>query len=155
MSDETLSADINRRLESIVRFGRIVAVDCAAGRCRVQSGGLVSAWLPWLERREGTTTDWDPPTVGEGCILLSPSGETAGGIVLVGVASNAHLPPSHDENKHLRRYPDGALEEYDHQAHAWRLSVPDGGSITLTIGATTLTLTGAGASLKSPRIDLN
>jgi phage baseplate assembly protein V len=147
---ETLPADLNRRLESLIRFGVVSAVDLDAGRCRAQSGELQTAWLPWLTRRSGTTREWDPPTVGEGCLLLSPSGETAGGIVLVGVASGAHPFPGDSANLWRRVFPDGATEEYDHAGHHYLLAVPDGGSIKLTIGATTLELTGAGVTLTTP-----
>ncbi|MDR1350898.1 MAG: hypothetical protein LBJ59_09035, partial [Zoogloeaceae bacterium] len=46
-----------------------------------------------------------------------------------------------------RRYPDGAIVEYDHAGHHALLSVPAGGSIVLTIGATTLTLTDGQAQI--------
>jgi phage baseplate assembly protein V len=152
-ASDTLPADINRRLESIVRLGKVSAVDHAAGKCRVKSGGITSGWLPWIERREGTTNDWDPPTVGEECLLLSPSGETASGVVLTGIPSALYPLPSHDENRHARRYPDGATIQYNHAAHRYSIDVPDGGAIVLTIGATTLTLTGAGVTLATPKFE--
>ncbi|MDR1349369.1 MAG: phage baseplate assembly protein V, partial [Zoogloeaceae bacterium] len=92
MSDP-LSPDLSRRLESMIRIGRVVAVDPAAARCRVKSGELETEFLPWLERRMGETRDWDPPTIGEQVMVLSPSGEVAGGIVLTGIPSDASPPP--------------------------------------------------------------
>jgi phage baseplate assembly protein V len=152
-SPETLPADINRRIESLLRVGKVSDVDHAAGKCRVRTGGIETQHLPWMERREGTTNDWDPPTIGEQCLVLSPSGETAGGIVLLGVPSTAHPQPAHDENLCQRVFPDGATLRYDHAGHHYALTVPDGGSITLAIGATTLTLTGAGVTLATPKFE--
>ena len=114
MSAETQSADINRRLESLVRLGTIAAVDHGAALCRVKTGGLVTEWLPWLERRAGTTRDWDPPTAGEQCLLLSPSGDPASGIVLVGIFSNAAPAPNNSPDECTREYPDGARITYNH-----------------------------------------
>lgn len=108
--------ELSRRLENLIRIGTIHSVDHAAVRVRVQSGNLVSHWLPWLERRAGNTTTWSPPTVGEQCVIFSPSGEPAGGVVLVGLDSAAIQPPSHAAEKHVIRFPDGATFSYDHAA---------------------------------------
>ena len=151
MSSADKSADMNRRLESTIRLGTIAAVNHGAALCQVKSGGLLTEWLPWLERRAGTTRDWDPPTVGEQCLLLSPSGEPGAGIVISGIPSNAHPAPSGDEKKQVRDWPDGARYHYDHASHEWQLEVPDGGCIRLKIGATTLELRGDGTTLATPK----
>jgi phage baseplate assembly protein V len=151
----TLPADTNRRVESVVRLGVISAVDPATGRCRVKTGGLETAWLPWLERRAGTTGDWDPPTPGEQCLLLSPSGEPAAGIVLTGVPSDAHPQPLHDPNKTQRRYPDGSTVEHDHGGSRYRIDIATAGSITLVIGSSTLVLTNTGATLTTPQLTVD
>ncbi len=115
MNAETQSADINRRLESIVRQGSILAVDHYAALCRVKSGELETDWLPWLERRAGTTRDWDPPTIGEQCILLSPSGDPANGFVITGVFSNTNPAPNDTPDECTREYQDGARITYNHK----------------------------------------
>lgn len=109
--------ELSRRIESVIRLGTILAVDHAAVRVRVRSGGLDSDWLPWLERRAAATSTWDPPAVGEQCIIFSPSGEPENGVVLVGLHSQALPPPSHDPVKHVVKFPDGAVIVYDHAAH--------------------------------------
>lgn len=111
-------ADISRRLESLIRLGTIAQVDHAKGRVRVKSGGLVSHWLPWLTLRAGTTREWDPPTVDEQCVLLSPSGEPTTGIVLLGLFSSANPAPSTSPDDHVRIYPDGARISYNHATGA-------------------------------------
>lgn len=107
--------ELSRRLENLIRFGTIHAVDHAARRCRVQSGELVTQWLPWMEHRAGETTTWNPPTVGEQCVILSPSGEPAGGMVFYGAPSDIIDTPSHDPVKHVIKFPDGATFSYNHQ----------------------------------------
>jgi phage baseplate assembly protein V len=153
MPDDTLSPDNSRRIESLNRIGTVSAVDPEAGKCRVKSGQLESEWLRWLERRAGTTNDWDPPTVGEQCLILSPSGEVAGGLVLLGIPSDEHPQPSHDKNTWTRVFPDGARLSHDHSAQVFQLSVPDGGKIVFSIGATTLELRGDGVTLTTPHFE--
>ncbi|MBS0353035.1 MAG: phage baseplate assembly protein V [Proteobacteria bacterium] len=106
--------ELSRRLENLIRMGTIHSVDHPARRCRVQSGGLVTQWLPWLERRAGETATWSPPTVGEQCAILSPSGEPGGGIVFFGVPSDQIDTPSHTPDTHVIKFPDGAVFTYNH-----------------------------------------
>lgn len=125
--------ELSRIVANLIRIGTILAVDHAAVRVRVKIGKLDSEWLPWLERRAGATTTWDPPTVGEQCIVFSPSGELAGGIVLVGIDSNNIPPPSHAPEKHVIKFPDGATFTYDHAASHLEIS----GIATATLVAST------------------
>jgi len=148
------ATDQNRRIESVVRIGVINAVDHARPAARVKSGDILTDWLPWREGRAGDTRDWDPPTVGEQCLLLSPSGETAAGIILTGINCDAHPAPSNDPNKTLRLWKDGARLEYDHGAHEYLLDVPVGGKITLHIGSTTLVLENGKATLTTQVVEV-
>lgn len=125
------TADINRRLESLIRLGQVTAVNPTTARCRVKTGQLVTDWLPWLTVRAGQTRDWNPPTVGEQCLLLSPSGETAAGVALIGLYSDAAAAPSNDQDEHLTTYPDGATVSYNHATGAMQIS----GIKTLNIDA--------------------
>lgn len=145
--------EISRRLENLIRFGTIHSVDHAAVRVRVKTGALVTEWLPWIEHRAGSTTTWDPPTVGEQCAIFAPSGELANAVALVGMHSNTIAPPSHSANEHVTRFPDGGIVTYDHAGHLYTLTVPDGGKIALTIGATTLELRGDGTTLTTPHFE--
>lgn len=111
-------ADLNRRLESLIRLGTIAKVDHAKARVRVQSGKLTTEWLPWLTARAGTTKEWDPPTEGEQCLLISTSGETTTGFVLLGLFSDANPAPSSSPDEHVRQYPDGARISYNHATGA-------------------------------------
>lgn len=124
--------DLLRRLENLIRLGTIAAVDHQAARCTVKSGGLSIPNLPWLAQRAGSSSDWDPPTVGEQCILFSPSGEPAQGIVLVGLYSQQRPAPSNSANLRRRTYPDGAVIDYDHATHTLTATLPGGGKAKLT-----------------------
>jgi len=131
-------AALARLIENLVRLGTIAAVDHGSltdqrpARVRVQSGELLTGWLPWLTLRAGSSREWDPPTLGEQVLLLSPSGQTTQGIVLCGLFSQL-LPANGDRaDLHRRSYPDGAVIEYDSQAHRLSAVLPQGGVTQLT-----------------------
>lgn len=107
-------AHLSRLIENLIRVGTVHEVDPEQKRCRVNSGGIRTGWLPWFSQRTGTTRDWDPPTIGEQCLILSPSGEVAAGIVLLGIYCNAFDAPSTNPDEHVREYPDGARISYNH-----------------------------------------
>ncbi|KAF1072700.1 MAG: hypothetical protein GAK45_00135 [Pseudomonas citronellolis] len=124
-------AELSRRLENLIRLGTIALVDLAAARVRVQSGELLTGWLPWQSARAGTVREWDPPTAGEQVLVLSPSGQTANGVVITGLFSDL-IPANGDRaNLHRRTYADGAVIEYDSAAHLLRATLPDGGKTEL------------------------
>lgn len=148
MSEAPISPlELLRRLENLLRPGTIAAVDHAAARVRVASGAITTNWLPWFERRAGNVRTWCPPCVGEQCLVLSPAGDLASGMVLVGLNSDAH-PAVSDSNTLARfTFPDGAVIDYDHGAHGLSATLPEGGtatinapgSITLNTPLTTIT----------------
>ncbi len=110
-------SELIRRIENLLRPGTIARVDVKRYRVRVIAGGLISNWLPWLTLRAGTTRKWSPPTIGEQCLLLSPGGDLANGVALVGIFST-EVPPNDDRaSTEATHFPDGTLHEYDHEAH--------------------------------------
>lgn len=82
-------------------------VDYVKARCRVETGGLQTDWLPWFTRRAGTTNEWDPVSVGEQCLVLSPSGDPAAGFVLVGLYSDSNPHESNDPKLYRTRWENG------------------------------------------------
>jgi phage baseplate assembly protein V len=107
-------ADLNRRIESVLRECTVFDVDHDAKRCRVESGGLQSDWVRWFTRRAGPTRTWDPPSIGEGGMLLSLSGDPSTGVFLPGLYCDQFDAPSTSPTEHVRVYPDGARVSYDH-----------------------------------------
>ena len=140
--------DLLRRLENLLRPGTVHVVDHAAARIRVASGDLLTDWLPWFERRAGTTRSWSPPTIGEQCLLLCPGGEMAAGLVLVGLYSDGHPAPVDGPDLHHAVFSDGAVIEYDQAAHALSATLPAGATVSITapggitLDTPTVTVTG-------------
>lgn len=122
-------ADLNRRLESLLREGTVIDVDHSARRVRVESGGLQTDWIRWLAQRTGDSIEWDPPSIGEPGLLLCPSGEPTTGLFLPGVYCDEHDAPTSNPNEHLRAYRDGARIAYDFAAHALTATLPAGATV--------------------------
>lgn len=120
--------DLIRRIENLVRAGTVAEVDLVGTRCRVQSGGLTTNWLSWYSTRSGAVRRWSPPTVGEQCIVLSPGGDTAGGLVIYGFSSDANPASGDQASVDSTTYSDGAVISYDQASHTLTATLPAGGS---------------------------
>jgi len=114
MADMNETADINRRLESLIRYGTVADVQAKPPRVRIQVGQLKTTWVRWVAFRAATTSDWCPPVPGEQCVLLSPSGDMASAVALMGLASDEYPLPSDNPDEWVRRFPDGAVVRYHH-----------------------------------------
>lgn len=125
-------AEIQRQLGNLIRLGTVAELNLAAARCRVQTGDILTDWLPWFVPRAGDTIEWSAPAVGEQVVLLGPGGDTHGAIALRGVYSEAFPAPDSTASRHLVRYADGAVIEYDHAAHALKATLPGGGTAEIT-----------------------
>ena len=88
-----------------------------------------------------------PPSAGENCLVLSPSGEPANGMVLCGLASTQHPSPGSDTENTIVRFPDGAMAQYNHAGGHLALSgiktVAIQAATSLTVDCPTNTFTGA------------
>ncbi|SPJ33428.1 phage baseplate assembly protein V [Kushneria phyllosphaerae] len=126
--------ELARLLQNLIRLGTVAEIDHAAARVRVNTGELLTDWLPWCETRAGQTRTWNPPTQGEQVLLLAPGGELAGAVVLGAINSNAHPAPSSNPNLTRWNMPDGAVIEYDHAASHLRAALPGSAAITAPAG---------------------
>lgn len=106
-----MSAEIQRRLANIIRFGTIAEVNHATARARVKSGEILTDFLPFVTMRAGTTKTWSPPTVGEQCIVLAVNGEFTTACVLVGLYTKNS--PSHSPDEHVFEFADDAKITYN------------------------------------------
>lgn len=116
-----MTAELHRRLENVIRFGTIAEVDFANAKAKVQSGGILTDWLTWVNMRAGKTRTWSPPTVGEQCIVLAASGELTTATVLYGIYTQAHNQPSQNPDEHVIEFADGAKIIYDQKSHALKV----------------------------------
>lgn len=114
--------ELLRLIRNLIRTGVIVEVDLADGRCRVQTGGIVTDWLQWLTTRAGRSRTWWAPSVGEQVLLLAVGGELDTAFVLPGIFSDDHPAPSASADALHIDFPDGAVIEYEPETSALTVS---------------------------------
>lgn len=136
------TADIQRLLGDLVREGTVVSRDLTAGTARVEfADELTTGDLPWLASRAGSTRTWSPPAIGEQVVVLAPEADTARGIIIGSLSSDAHPHPANDAST-LTEYEDGARIGYDPEAHALTAILPGGATVHIDASG--------GLSLKGP-----
>ena len=125
-------SELQRQLGNAIRLGTVAEVDLAVARCRIDTGEVKTDFLPWFVPRAGETIEWSAPTVGEQGVLLCPGGDTNGAVFLRGIYSDAFPAPNSAAGKHLVRFRDGALIQYDDVSHALTAVLPGGGTAEIT-----------------------
>lgn len=154
MSDYDLG-ELQRQMANLVRIGKVVELDAATARVKVQAAGLTTAWLPWGAGRAGKTRQWSPPQVGEQVIIASPYGDLGQAVVIGSLFQDDSPAPAASADQETIVYPDGATQDYNSASSTFTLQVPAGGAIRLAVGGSILEITSAGIRLSAPRIDLN
>lgn len=132
--DYSMSAELHRRLENIIRFGTIKTIHPAKPftTVTVTIGAITTAKLRYISLRVGKTKTWDPPTIGEEVVVLSPSGVLEMGVVIAGLNNADNPSPSDDLNKTIRIFEDGCLLSYDIKTHQLDAVLPEGGIFNVT-----------------------
>lgn len=131
--------ELSRLLRNMIRTGVVVETDLDAGRCRVQTGGIITDWLQWLTRRAGRSRTWWAPSVDEQVLILAVGGELDTAFVLPGIYSDDHPAPSASADALHIDFPDGAVIEYEPETSALTVSgiktadVTASDSITATV----------------------
>lgn len=114
--------ELSRLLRNMIRTGVIVEIDLDDGRCRVQTGGIVTDWLQWLTARAGRSRSWWAPSVGEQVVIFAIGGELDTAFVLPGIFSDDHPAPSASADAFHITFPDGAVIEYEPETGALTVS---------------------------------
>lgn len=104
---------LERQLAQIVIRGKIVEIDHAAQRAKVQYGQeLTTGWLPWKPIRAGRAIVWWPLEVGEAVTVLSP-GDLSLGEIIPASYSEAHSAPSDNPDLCIVQFGDGSEVRHD------------------------------------------
>ena len=126
-------------MNNIVRFGTVAEVRLSnPARVRVQSGELLTQWLPWSTVRAGKATVWWPPTLGEQVLLLSPGGDLAQAMVLPASFSDANPQPSESADELRIQFDNGDTLVHNHAEGSFALNCAN--SITLQAADSVLTI---------------
>lgn len=129
-----MSADLFRRFENLIRLGKIKTVKPTKNylTVTVDCGEITTAPIRYLNLRAGNDKTFDPPSIGEEVVVLSPCGVLEIGIVLGGLNNSDNPILSQDLNKNIRLFSDGCLISYDTNTHALEVILPSNGTALLT-----------------------
>lgn len=113
MNLEYRVAELERKLNNIIRVGTIEALNDAKALVTVKTGNNTTGWLPWVTRRAGLDKEWWTPEPKEQVLIFSPTGDLAQGIVQPALYSD-HFPQNgSDRNIHRIDYRDGGYIEHN------------------------------------------
>lgn len=131
-------SELARKLENLIRLGKVIEVDASTSRVTVKMGNLTTRPLPWLETAAGETRTRRVPSVGEQVVVLSMSGELNNGVVLGGLSQHRYpsLTSPPEEEQHV--FSDGTTIRYNSQHHALNITVQG----TVTLKASSLAIEG-------------
>lgn len=131
--------EADRRAVGGVRLGVVAERDLARARVRVRlDDQLLSDWLPWGSWAAGRLKVWSPPTIGEQCLVLAPSGNPESGVAMPAIFTQAGAfpAPSDSPDQTLLQWEDGGYFRYDLSAHKMTLYAPGGVWVEGTLNTT-------------------
>lgn len=117
----------DRRLSTLSMMGVVLETDLAEARARVDADGLVTDWIPWVERRAGAgARTWHAPAVGEQVIILCPYGDPSQAVIVGSIYQEAHPAPADADTVDRTVYSDGSVVEYDSESTTLTVHVGSG-----------------------------
>ncbi|HEM7785405.1 TPA: phage baseplate assembly protein V [Acinetobacter baumannii] len=129
-----MNAETNRRVENLIRVGRIKTVTPSKPfhTVTVNLGDIVTKELRLINLRAGKDSTHDLPSINEECMVFSPCGVLELGVVLVGLNNQDFPTPSQDPDIKLRMFEDGAVISYDTKNHSLQAILPTNATAIVT-----------------------
>ncbi len=128
LHDFSLS-DLFRRVQNLVRVGVIAEVDLPNKVLRVQTGNLLTGWLPIPGEVTQNYIRWRPLKPGTQVILLCESGDPANAVISQILYTHDNPPPSTSETLDIMQFVDGTVLSYDTQSSTLTADIAPGGTI--------------------------
>lgn len=130
---------LQQQVRDMVKRGSIHSVQATPPRCRVTFGTdpvtgdvHVSDWLLWWATSDSERTVWNMPAVGAPALVFSEGGMLKNGVVYpLGITDN-QTPAGSSPTQHVTKYSDGAVFSYDTASHTGDLTLPAGGTASVT-----------------------
>lgn len=122
-----MSAEHARLIGNLLMIGVVRELDEAGGRVRVDADGMLTDWIPWLERRAGPgVRSWCAPEPGEQVVLACPYGDPGQALVLGSLYQDRFPAPADTRQLQRTQYADGSLIEYDRETTTLTITVGSG-----------------------------
>ncbi len=128
------------------RVGIVKSQDAANCRVRVvfpDRNQMTSWWLPIVTPKSQNDKAYWMPDVGEQVVCLMDEHDEDGA-VLGSIYSSADTPPVSSADKWHLTMKDGAAFEYDRASHALAVTIPSGGTVTVTANGAAIQIDAGG-----------
>jgi len=125
-------AEILRRIENLIKVGRVSQINIDEKKVRVTIGELETDWITWGSTTASGDSEWHPLTIGEQVLLLSPSAELSNAIIVCSIPSVDFPGTAPDANVHKKEFSDGAIISYDKATHTLSAELPAGATVNIT-----------------------
>lgn len=130
-----MSAEHGRLIANLAMVGVVAELDESSARVRVDADGMLTDWIPWIERRAGPgVRTWSAPEVGEQVFIVCPYGDPCQAVVVGSIYQDVHPAPASAKTVHRTEYADGSVVEYDRAAAALTVNV-GAGRVIVNCGA--------------------
>lgn len=154
--------DIDRRMDSTMRHGKVTDVDTKKQLARIEIGEndgkpLKSAWIPYGQVA-GAYKSHSPPSKGQQMTLLAPNGEVRQGILMPMTWSDDNKSPSDKEDEYVDTF--GKLkivkkgDSYDLEVDGAKISMTKD-KVTTSIGNSKVEQTADGITITGTTIVLD
>ncbi|WP_322547919.1 phage baseplate assembly protein V [Stenotrophomonas geniculata] len=131
-----MSAEHARLIGNLLMIGVVRELDEAGGRVRVDADGMLTDWIPWLERRAGPgVRSWCAPEPGEQVLLACPYGDPGQALVLGSLYQDRFPAPADSRLRHRTEFADGSVVEYDQETATLNVDVGSGKAIVTCASA--------------------
>lgn len=121
--EHQILSDLMRRLENLIIIGTIDTLDHPGRRLRVQSGDMLTDWLPWPAAIGRHHRRWHPLREGQQVILACPSGDPAQAVIIGQLYSNPLPPPSTADDLDIIEWDDGSYISYNSTTHRRTMNI--------------------------------
>ncbi|MFO0387555.1 MAG: phage baseplate assembly protein V [Flavobacteriales bacterium] len=124
----------------MLRFGTISEIDPAKGlaRVRFEEDGIVSAWLPIIQRRTLKDKTMETFDIDEhvACLMDDKAEE---GVIVGAIFNDKDKPEGGGPNVWARKFEDGTVIKYDRSAKKLTATLASGGTAEITASEVKIT----------------
>ena len=153
-------SEVVRRMNNIVRFGTVAAIDHKKSRVKIKIGKITTAWIPWLTTA-GAVKIWNPPVEGEQVAVIAQGGDLAVSVAIPGIFQNKFKSPSDDPNIIKLEISEKTCLEFDKKNDEFKLEIGDlkisrqSEKFELKIGESSIEITPEKISINAPIVDIS
>jgi phage baseplate assembly protein V len=129
------------------RVGIVKAHDVTNGRVRVtfpDRDQNASWWLQIAVPFSQNNKVWRMPDIGEQ-VVCAMDARDEDGAVLGALYSTADTPPAGaTKDQMIAQFSDGAIFEYDRSSHSFSVSIPSGGTVSISVNGASIAIDASG-----------